>query len=533
MLDNDHIPEHRRVAQVLSNNQLPEAEKIQCLIDCKILNPTMTEDQRIISRLSSRINGPKMFASFARQLSAAKGYKNGIVEIIDEEEQFISDIRSHRERMPTNNAVKHVFQDFRNDGRGPNGEVFVQVLDDGKGNIQRFPNEALAGPRSVVHFAYAISKSDRDNRDSIAVKISVEDNESSRQVSDFECKVLKTLEGVPNVVRLWGQGICEVNSHKLLLLQRAPHGITDKRALSLLNINDVRNIGDQVISALQAAHNKGVYHTRINLRNLLYDQLSGGLQITGWAKSILKGADSPAKKKLATSTCPAFEDLSNEEKDGVLVAVLLLDLLGRNGVQNGHSVAEVMTEGKIDALIKAAALRFNYCVADECLRVPQSGYGHPLFTIIKNLSTCEDTLADAKHILLTWQLQSASQWTRLPVPAEFSEGHQRMKYPCELLLRPCVNEKGNTILGVGAFSVCTIPAQAIVGDYDGRDADDDFATRLKCMNLATHLLGGSRAGYMKDGRTIDNGIYDAMYYAKNAKVKKHSCPFCCITPAFL
>ena len=287
-----------------------------------------------------------------------------------------------------------------------------------------------------------------------------------------------------------------------------------------MNINDVLKIGGQLISVFLEAHNKKVYHLNIQLRHLLYEQLSGDIQVTGWARSMLNGADSPANKSRTTSVCPAFEHLSNEEKDGVQVAVLLLDLLGRNGVQNGHRLEEVMNKGKIDALMQAAALRFNNCVADECLRVPENGCGHPLFTIIKNLATRVSTLAEAKDIWRTWQPKSGSSFTRVPVAARFSVSHQRMQYPCELMFRPCMNEKGETILGVGAFSVCTIPEKAIVGEYDGRDADNDFATKLKGKNLATHVLGGSRAGCMKDGRPIDNGIYDIMYYAKHAKVKK-------------
>ena len=261
MLDNEHFPEYRRVAQVLSNNQLQEAEKIQCLMDHKILNPALMDDLCIINRLSSSIHGPKMFASFAEQLFAAKGYKNCIVKIIDGENQFVSssDNKSRRDRIPSNSAAQQVFTDFRNNIRGPKGEVFVKILDDGNGNLQKFANAFLNGPRSAVYFSHAKSKSDPEKRDSIAVKISLEDNERTSKVVDHEFKALKMLEQVPNVVKLWGQGIVESKSRKLLLLQYVPHGVTDKRALSLLNINDVRSICEQVISVVQEAHKRKVH----------------------------------------------------------------------------------------------------------------------------------------------------------------------------------------------------------------------------------------------------------------------------------
>ena len=182
MLDDDFFPDYRRVAQLLSNNQLPNEEKIQYLIGRTILNPALIDDQLIIDRLYSMDHGPRMFASFAEQLFAAKGFRDDIVEIIDQEKQFVSDTKSHRERIPTNSTVTRVFDDFRNNARGPNGEVFVQILDDGNGNLQKFANAALNGPRSAVYFANAQSMSDPEKRDSIAVKILLKDNERSRKV---------------------------------------------------------------------------------------------------------------------------------------------------------------------------------------------------------------------------------------------------------------------------------------------------------------------------------------------------------------
>ena len=62
------------------------------------------------------------------------------------------------------------------------------------------------------------------------------------------------------------------------------------------------------------------------------------------------------------------------------------------------------------------------------------------------------------------------------------------------------------------------PDKALIADYGGPSIDATFSTKLISSGSDTHIIGGPGKNNMKDGRRVDNGIYDALYYAENAQV---------------
>ena len=133
-----------------------------------------------------------------------------------------------------------VKEKFRNQGRGPNREKFIQIITDG-GTLTRYSQDGFPGNKSVVYALFAQEQPVKRNTktEKVAVKIALEGRKDALQ---HEYETLRNLERVKDVVKPWGTGLYHVDGHSVLALFYVQHGTVDKEALGLLNINNVRFI---------------------------------------------------------------------------------------------------------------------------------------------------------------------------------------------------------------------------------------------------------------------------------------------------
>lgn len=509
LLDDDYLPEHIRLAQVIGNPSLPISDRIQHLINVGLLNSGRRDDKMILSRLKSEEHGHQMLAYISNQLRKAVGHP--IVEIFCSDNlQTTMDASSRESRAETGLGRGHVdlVQRFRNEVRGPKGERFVEILYDSEsGSVMRYDTNLNRGHHNVAHFLYA--QSCNLEKTKVVAKFRIEDSRNGNDTLMHEHMTLLNLKSVKNVVKLWGDGIYDVHGRKALTLCFTPHGSSDNEALMYLNINDLHAITSQILPTFLQVHKTDTFHLNLEARHLLYHQQTNKIVISGWGSSISKGKKSPTDSLL--DRCRDFEKLSNSRKDAILVARTLLNLICR--LTKHHRVEELMN-GNIRQLIDDAAVQFNKRVADKRLEIEAR---HPLFNIVKALLTGE--IENGLKFLSEWTLIPASEVDTLFVPARFCEDLQRMQYPAEIFKRNCVDSNGKILTASGLRSFVSVPSKdALLAEYGGRSIDSAKSTDLVRTSDATHVIGGASKKNLKDGRKIGNGIYDAHFYAREAQV---------------
>ena len=252
MLDDCYLPSHVRLSHVLLDQNYSQEDKIQHLVDLGLLNLEYRTDQLIFNRLTSKQYGSEMLAFISFQLKHAQGFLDRPVEIIfpgknpgSQPAESLDEV--HRRPHAIN---RHVIQQFRNEIRGPNGEQFVQIYSAG-GNLTRYSRDFYQGRTSTVFFLHAVSLN--GEKEVVAIKVPIVDDTRGNDAVVHEYNVLKNLGHIKNVVKLWGPGLFDVRGHKVLALRYVPHSVTDKRALTTLNINDLRAITSQVLSIMSQA----------------------------------------------------------------------------------------------------------------------------------------------------------------------------------------------------------------------------------------------------------------------------------------
>ena len=512
MLDNDTQPAHIRLYKILLAENISQAEKVQALVNQGILQIQQSVDKRVHKRLLSPEHGTGMLSHIAAKLLDASGYPNGEIASICPEmiqpfnaqtPQVVRRSQSAIRRLKADDAI---FNDFRNTKKGPHGETFVEVLSI-DGSLTRYSKNRVAGARNNIYSVCAQNK--YGGRQSLVVKIPIVVTKTCNAILLHENYVLKNLESVETVVKQYGQGIWDVHGHNVLALHSVPTGTTDQRALQALNVNDMLTIAAQLLETFKQAHEFETQHLALTRRHLLYDQVSKIVIVTGWGSSTSKGIKSPAGP--AQIGFPTFDNVSNQRKDSILVATVLIDLLARCGSANGHTVKEVMTQTGI--VLTRAMKSFNEPVADKLLRIQAD---HPLLKVIKSLLT--GTIKDGLINMSEWGTRDCTQWSKLVVPARFNLEHQTMQYPGEVFKRMCVDKVGKPVSAVGLRALVLTPDKALIADYGGPSIDATFSTKLISSGSDTHIIGGPGKNNMKDGRRVDNGIYDALYYAENAQV---------------
>jgi hypothetical protein len=218
----------------------------------------------------------------------------------------------------------------------------------------------------------------------------------------------------------------------------------------------------------------------------------------------------------------AFRGKSEDRKQGILVGVMMLNLLGRRGIRAGHEVFKVMKavkEGKLFDLLDNECSRFNELVADESLRLPND-MQHPARKIIVELLTEASSLSDVKRLAEeAWSESEATAWETIKVGAYYEPKVKQMIFPCEIFKTDCVNSQGEVIRGSGVRSdTIAIPTGGMVASYGGRDTCNDFQNKLKKLGLETHVILSQQKILSFDGRSEGNGVFDHFFYAQMGTV---------------
>ena len=301
MLSDRNLPEHIQLSQKLLDRAVSDAEKVESLVDCSILDKN--RDRPIIKYLLS--HRQPAFSLIASLLRSARGVRGKEIEIVLDSavpktpRTLLPQVHSERKRLRSAPFESGIMQAY-NALAAMNG--FRKVLVDSQGLVTRFAQAYTSGKTSAVFHLHASL-----SRDSTEIKVAakipyIHDFTSDRMLS-HECTVLKILQslGLERVVQLVGNGLCKVQSRDVLLLEYIDTTETDEKALELLNINDVRKIFLQVIETILIANSNKIFHHALDLGKILYEQCSGNVWITGWGAASMGTAEPPTKSKLWNS----------------------------------------------------------------------------------------------------------------------------------------------------------------------------------------------------------------------------------------
>ena len=266
----------------------------------------------------------------------------------------------------------------------------------------------------------------------------------------------------------------------MLALFYVQHGAvaSDKEALGLLNINNVRFIIFSLLNTLRQSHELGVQHLNLHRGNLFYDTAKEVVVFGGWGGSCNNGKFSPAAS-LYAGCCDAFDALSNQRKDSVPCAKTVYDLLSRDpeGIQ-----LKILMDFNIRKPLANAAEKFNCLVADPKLRIEE---GHSALKVIKTLLV--GTVQDGLDLISDWIIAEGTASETIFVPTRFCQINGRVVHPAVICFRDCVDNNGNKIRALGVKAYSCVPARGVAAGYGGRSIDYPYSTYLVSLNRATHL----------------------------------------------
>ncbi len=528
MLSDRFLPEHIQLHKKLLNRSASDSEKIELLVACSILDSS--RDTAIIQYILGK--GRPAFEFIASKLRSAHSVR-------DEEVQIVFDDTLPKAPQTIRSATysERKFQRPLVFGSGPMQTYsalvakhgFKKILTDDKGQLTRFEEQYASGDSSAFYFLNAKTQ-DLDTEIKVVAKIPYNHNDASDNKLKHEFDVLKKLQSfqVSNVPQLFQNGLMTVDSRNVLVLCCVDHCETDKKALEFLNINDVRNIIKTVISTVVAANSEKIFHRCLSVKHLLYDQCNGDVVVTGWAHASVENTDPPLASTLWSSD--AFRGKTESKKQGLLLGVMMLDLIGRRNVKAGHDVLKVMEAVKGDKLhdlIENEFSRFNELVADKSLRFP-NGRQHPAYKIIVGLLTERSSLLCAKRLVEnSWLEAKATEWEVLDVGPYYDPKVKQMVYPCQIVKRDCINSKGEVIPGSGVQSAAIpLPSGGMAAVYGGREICNAFQNKLKTKGLETHVILAQQKLQSFDGRSEGNGIFDPFFYARTGTVSLN-CKYPC------
>jgi hypothetical protein len=525
MLSDRLLPEHIQLHKKLLNKSVSDSEKITFLLSCSILD--QNRDTAIIQYILSK--GPPAFDFIASKLRGAQSLCHKEVQIVFDDTQpnppqtirteTLSERKIQRPLTFESGAMQTYNALVAHHG-------FKKILSDSQGQLVRFQPQYTSGYSS----AYFPLNADLDTEMKVVAKIPYNHTDIINKTLKHEHDVLQKLRSkhVLTVPQLVQEGLQTVGSRNVLLMYAVDHCETDKKALEFLNINDFRNICKTVISTVHAANSEKIFHRCLSVKHLLYDQIGGNVVVTGWAHASIESTDPPSPTILWNSE--AFQGKSEGKKQGILLGVMMLDLLGRRSIKAGHDVLKVMEAVKANNLrgiIEYEQSRFNGLVADVSLRIPSDRL-HAVSDIIDGLLTERLSLGRAKTLVENgWSEAKPTEWESIDVGPYYDHDLKQMVNPCQIVKKNCVNSKGEAVPGSGVRSAAIeLPSGAIAANYGGRQICNEFENRLKDKGLATHVILAQQKTKRYDGRSEGNGIYDHFYYAQLGKVSLN-CRYAC------
>ena len=194
-LDDEIFPEYIKLAHVLSNQSLTLSDRVQRMVDLGLIHLGVRQDQQIYRRLLSAEDGADMLRFITNKLKEAKGYPDGTFEILvpdnfqrlvlEENQTRCQEALRRRDDAQRSLKISITFpvkEKFRNQGRGPNREKFIQVITDG-GTLTQYSQDGFPGNKSVVYALFAQEQCVKRNTktEKAAVKIALEGRKDALQ----------------------------------------------------------------------------------------------------------------------------------------------------------------------------------------------------------------------------------------------------------------------------------------------------------------------------------------------------------------
>jgi hypothetical protein len=523
----------------LLQSTISSDQKVQKLVELRILEPRVAADSAIIEYLRSQ--SIAVWRSISQQIcqSTPRSGEVLVIRVGNQKDCNASGISVDFEADHT--TRRSVVSDKHNQkscddviieltNRSVEGTIFHTRSSVHSGDLY------VRGESSIVYFLTA-QKNSSSRPENVAVKVPFGENRAANnQRSRNELEITRTLRDnkVPNVVELYDAKLLNIkisgNNVSLVCFHSMDVDVSDRNLLQMLNINDFTELVINVLTAIAGANALGITHGSVHDRNnLLFDGIEGIAKLCGWSSGIIRTAENVHD----------FDKRLTQDRRSA--GVLFFNLAARFKGEHELTFEQVVQKSS-EELANEMLLGFNSVVYDPALRLSLDS---PVLQITLDL-VAGSIRPDIAVVRLTkaHRIPSSDHHGLVSLPRYLGEYDQTC-YPVQLRTQTCVDPNGRKVKQGGIYAVLPTPYGSILGPYGGNSATSGFVRRLTDKGLQHHVkaardlstpklengMGSKKSGparrkhgsgnsvrMLLDGRAQKHGAFDYFYYMHRAHV---------------
>ena len=416
-----------------------------------------------------------------------------------------------------------------------NTAVFNSIVSQGSGaiisgmSIHRFSSIHGCAIRGAGHMQSCkgheciafriVVRDDSGNESTAIVKWSMTDSAKGNASLNYERKVLKHLDTVPGVVRLFKEGVYETKSvqKNILIMQEAYSHPSNYENMNLVGL--IR-LAQRAAAMLDQLHGRELCQSNLSTRSLRFNAMSDCVSLASMQYvSLVPSASDDAKRRAAEGgigappTVPPSRNLpwfdeqpSGTQKDSLLLGCIMLSCIARDAglfLTRGALDLSKLGDGSDPTLVHIigeAVSAFNRHIAEGDRRL---GMDAMLVKVVQGLLRKNPaeriSCLSARQMLDTPSVPQQPRVRVLQVPAKYCELLGEMQRPFEIYTTRCIDQEGNESDGYGIRALGKGKAGDLICPYMGFVVDQFHADILNACKLGSsikslgkmNLVGGS------------------------------------------